>query len=121
MDAKEDRVASTRKAAIAESVIFCKRIAADKPTADVAHPGTARFVKNRAKMTALAKQASRTDTKKESNSNRANSLSVNTEIALNPWTTSDSRFMEELPEYRVPRRVGTRRISSRDRIAAAAK
>ena len=92
-----DRPARARNALHVTSKPACKAIIVSAVTSVVAQPGVARVVIRRIAMTLPAATALTAMMIRQANSKRVKTASMNTEIALNPWVVSETRFIDDLP------------------------
>ena len=90
------------------------------PIADVAHPGVARSVKARIKITARIPRPPSAETHRQAVRRRAPIISAKTDIALSPCDTRDEKFIRDFPAIRFPRGIGTILNGILDRKTAAA-
>ena len=87
----------------------------DKPAAAVAQPGIAHGVASRTTTDAASPPNPSNPRPTARTSRRTPTTSLNTAIALSPWTTSATKFIEERPRSRAARSVGIVQIGCRDR------
>src|SRR6266436_1007588 len=97
MKTAPERLASIVRLATTDRVTAWNSMIALMPTTLEAQPGIARSVAIRTATATVARASASAETVLAKIRRRTKTISLKTAIALSPWASSDTRFMEETP------------------------
>ena len=97
MKGTEDRLLKFVKMTIARRVKDWKKSNKESPMTFVAQPGMAKSVNRRSMMATRPVPTAANEDNPNTSKSRVSTVSLNTEIALNPCITRETRFIEETP------------------------